>query len=39
MKRINPVVFTLIFMWLGWFVVLYGIQAVTPMRLNLERPV
>jgi hypothetical protein len=38
MKRINPVIFTLIFMWLGWFVVLFGIQSFTSMRLNLERP-
>lgn len=38
MKRIRPVVFTIILMWIGWFVVLFGIQSVTAQRLNLERP-
>lgn len=38
MKRISSVFFSIILMWVGWFVVLYGIQSVTAMRLNLERP-
>lgn len=38
MKRFLPAAVTLVLIWLGWFVVVYGIQAVTPMRLNLERP-
>ncbi len=38
MNWINPVVRNIILMWLGWFVVLFGIQSATSMRLNLERP-
>lgn len=38
MKRFSPVIVTILLMWVGWFVVLYGIQAAMPMRLNLERP-
>ncbi|MDX9993161.1 MAG: mannosyltransferase family protein [Anaerolineales bacterium] len=38
MKQIRQVVFTIILMWVGWFVILFGIQSITAMRLNLERP-
>ena len=38
MKRISPTVRNILLIWLGWFVVLFGIQTVVPMRLNLKRP-
>jgi hypothetical protein len=38
MNHISPAVRTILLVWLGWFVVLFGIQVVTPMRLNLKRP-
>ena len=38
MKRISPVVLTIVLMWLGWFLVLFGIQEFTARRLDLVRP-
>jgi hypothetical protein len=38
MSRFSAVVRTITLLWIGWFVVVLGIQIVTPQRIDLKRP-
>lgn len=38
MARFTPGIRNIILLWLGWIIVLYGIQVIVPKRIDLKRP-